>query len=329
MSTYTTPATRNRVAGRPALLALSLSVFAGAAAHAQEFRTITGEFNNAANPTWGAAGSLLIRCSAGAFYGGDGIGDMGGQGRVSARTVSNLVFNQPQMVFDDRGLTDMVWQWGQLLDHDLGLTKGAGVEPANIAVPSGDPWFDPKAEGNATIAFSRAVFQFTEGMPWREQPNELTHFIDASNVYGSDAFKAWWLREGVGGRMKVSAHSSGDLMPFGDGVVANDNGPFGADPTTMFVAGDIRSNEQSGLASIHTLWVREHNRLADALSAANPNWTDEDVYQRARSVVSALMQVITYNEFLPALLGDNALPNYSGYNPETNPSILNEFTASA
>jgi peroxidase len=330
MSIHSTPVTRERVAARAAPIALSLCMLAGAAANAQEYRTINGEFNNVDNPTWGAAGSLLVRCPAGAFYGGvKGTWEMGGENRASARMVSNLVFNQPQMVFDDRGLTDMVWQWGQLLDHDLGLTKGAGVEAANIPVPAGDPWFDPNNTGSATIAFSRAVFVFTEDMPWREQPNELTHFIDASNVYGSDPVKAWWLREGVGGRLKVSSHSSGDLMPFGDGVVDNDNGPFGSDPTTMFVAGDIRSNEQSGLASIHTLWVREHNRLADALAAANPSWTDEDVYQRARSVVSALMQVVTYNEFLPALLGDNALPNYSGYNPDVNPSILNEFTASA
>lgn len=330
MSTTTTPAPRARFAVRLGAVASALCVFAGTAANAQEFRTITGEFNNPDHPTWGAAGSILARCPAGAFYGPPTFTwEMGGDGRISAREVSNLVFAQPELVFDDRGLTDMVWQWGQFLDHDLGLTKGNSAEPAAIPVPAGDPWFDPKNTGTVTIDFGRADSVQTQEMPWREQPNELSHFIDASNVYGSDDFKAGWLREGVGGRLKVSSHSSGDLMPFGDGVVDNDNGPFGADPSTMFVAGDIRSNEQSGLAAMHTVWVREHNRLADALAAANPSWTDEEIYQRARSVVSALMQVITYNEFLPTLLGEGAMPSYAGYNPAVNPSILNEFTASA
>ncbi len=330
MSNAHAPSLRSRTRGRLRPVALSLCMLAGAAANAQEFRTITGEFNNIANPSWGAAGTILLRCPAGAFYGGvDQTWEMGGESRVSARMVSNLLFAQPELVFDERGLTDMVWQWGQFLDHDLDLTPGGPDEAADIAVPAGDPWFDPKNTGTATIHFTRAISQFTQDMPWREQPNIITHFIDASNVYASDTGKAWWLREGVGGRLKTSAHSSGELLPFGDGVVENDNGPFGADPTTMFVAGDIRCNEQSGLAAMHTLWVREHNRFADALAAANPAWSDEEVYQRARSVVSALMQVITYNEFLPALLGDNALPNYSGYDPEVNATILNEFSASA
>ncbi len=315
--------------GRFGSIALSLCLFAGAA-NAQEFRTITGEFNNLANPAWGSAGSMLLRCPAGAFYGGnDHTWEMGGENRVSARMVSNLVFAQPEMVFDDRGLTDMVWQWGQFLDHDLDLTPEGGNETVNITVPAGDPWFDPKNTGAATIHFTRAIYEHTPEMLWREQPNIITHYIDASNVYASDDGKAAWLREGVGGRLKTSAHASGDLLPFGDGIVDNDNGPFGADPTTMFVAGDIRCNEQSGLAAMHTLWMREHNRLADALAAANPAWSDEEIYQRARSVVSALVQVVTYNEFLPALLGESALPNYSGYDPNVNPTILNEFSASA
>ena len=64
---------------------------------------------------------------------------------------------------------------------------------------------------------------------------------------------------------------------------------------------------------MHTLFVREHNRLCREICAANSNLDGEEVYQRARKIVGALMQVITYNEFLPALLGQDAIPSYPGY----------------
>lgn len=38
------------------------------------------------------------------------------------------------------------------------------------------------------------------------------------------------------------------------------------------------------------------------------------------------MQVITYNEFLPALLGPNALPPYWHYDWNASPAIFNEFS---
>jgi hypothetical protein len=88
-------------------VALSLCLFAGTAAQAQEFRTITGEFNNPTNPLWGSAGTILERCPAGAFYGGvDQTWEMGGENRVSARMVSNFVFAQSELIFDDRALTN-------------------------------------------------------------------------------------------------------------------------------------------------------------------------------------------------------------------------------
>src|SRR5262249_13660970 len=76
----------------------------------------------------------------------------------------------------------------------------------------------------------------------------------------------------------------------------------------------------------HTLFLREHNRLADQFAAANPTWTDEQIYQAARRMVGAELEVIVYNEWIPALLGPGALPAYTGYNPNVNPGIANEFS---
>src|SRR5262249_19442825 len=96
-----------------------------------------------------------------------------------------------------------------------------------------------------------------------------------------------------------------------------------------FLAGDVRANENIELTSMHTLFVREHNRLADEIAAANPGLSDEEIYQRARAVVIAEIQVITYKEWLPALLGSGALSAYAGYDPTVNPGIANEFSTAA
>lgn len=62
-------------------------------------------------------------------------------------------------------------------------------------------------------------------------------------------------------------------------------------------------NEQLSLTAMHTLWMREHNRVAAELHRLNPGWKDEILYQEARRVVAAEFQHIAFNEFLPILLG--------------------------
>jgi peroxidase len=97
--------------------------------------------------------------------------------------------------------------------------------------------------------------------------------------------------------------------------------------TKWFVAGDIRANENPLLTSIHTLFVREHNRLCDQLAIENPGWTDEQLYQHSRKIVGGLMQAIIYEEWLPTL-GVHLDP-YTGYDPINELGIMNIFSAAA
>src|SRR5690606_3885112 len=128
-----------------------------------------------------------------------------------------------------------------------------------------------------------------DGIP-REQINQITSFIDGSNVYGSDAVRAAALRSFFGGQLKTSA---GNLLPYNESGIHN-AGPPPLSFDQYFLAGDIRANEQPGLTALHTLFVREHNRLAAEIAATqfagqdlSDAAVDEEIYQRARRIVIA------------------------------------------
>ena len=143
-------------------------------------------------------------------------------------------------------------------------------------------------------------------------------------VYGSDEVRADFLRTNDGtGKLKTSA---GDLMPFNTAGLPNDDD---SSNTSFFLAGDVRANEQVGLTAVHTLFVREHNRLAEEIAADDPGLSGDEIYEKARKIVGAQIQVITYNEFLPLLLGEGVLEPYSGYDDTVNASVSNEFAHAA
>lgn len=71
----------------------------------------------------------------------------------------------------------------------------------------------------------------------------------------------------------------------------------------LFDAGDIRVNENVILTSYHTIFVREHNRMTKVLLQINPSMDDEELFQAARNYVVGLLQKITFEDFLPILIG--------------------------
>ncbi len=307
-------------------LCVAFLVFISTQVNSQEYRTINGQNNNLSNPAWGMENGNIIRVTPVNYK--DGVSEIQDD-KPNARVISNKVFDQAANTEDILNLSDFVWVFGQFLDHDLSKVVGSN-EPILVTVPEDDEWFLP----GASIPLARSATIPGTGIDSpREYSNKITAFIDGSNVYGSNDATAHYLRTFNQGKLRTS---TGDLLPWNT-ITGEFNDPKDPDAPEMdndthsgsklFLAGDSRANENPLLTAMHTLFVREHNRICDEMVLANPNWSDETIYQSARKEVGAILQAITYYEWLPAT-GLN-IEEYTGYNPEVNPNITNLFSAAA
>ena len=291
--------------------------------------SFNGEGHNEDNVNAGATGSELINIAPLNYE--DGISAPAGSNRPDPRTISNAVAQQNGLVNSPQGLTNMVWAMGQFLDHDLSLTPAlsrqeaaAQGETMDIPIPLDDPYLNPGGVDGIVINLNRSAAIEDTGDSIdhpRQLPNEITAWIDGSNIYGSSDERAALLRSFAGGRLKTS---DGNLLPIDPGNNNDNPGPA----TELFIAGDVRANENVVLSSMHTLFVREHNRLADALASEHSDWTDERVFQRARQLNVAQFQHIVFEEYLPAILG-RSLDAYEGYDASINPGISRTFSTAA
>ncbi|KAA0189935.1 Heme binding peroxidase-like 3 [Hyalella azteca] len=322
-----------------------------------KFRTISGHCNNLLRPDYGRSNTVFARMLPAAY--GDGVSvprmhSVTGGLLPSPRTVSTNIhydISHPHARY-----TLMVMQFGQFLDHDLTFTplnKGfqnsildcrdcespqrVHPECLPITVDSNDPFFPSVNISSGRpfcIAFTRSLpGQQTLGP--REQINQNTAYLDASHIYGQELCEARELRTFNGGLLNTTAHPihGKALLPQVGG-----HPECKARSGMCFRSGDSRTSEQPGLAVIHTIFMREHNRIATELSQINGHWADERLYQESRRIVSGMWQHIVYNEFLPRVLGWNAMQLYSlrlkpeGYSTDyepCNPGILNEFASAA
>ena len=296
----------------------------------EPYRTIDGTCNNRSRQSridWGATDIQLYRTMLPQYGSQDHYNAMGGEYRVSPREISNVLCDQDGDVPSEDNLSSFVFTWGQFLDHDIDLTPEGNTEYEPIPIPSNEPLF------TSDIHFFRSEIYGSTGQgDYRQQTNLITSYIDASNVYGSDEDRASWLRTFSNGKLKTS---TGDLLPFNttDGEYDSDidpNAPSmagdGGGTNKTFVAGDVRAAEQPGLTSLHTLFVRQHNKVCDDLVRQGVR-DDEEIYQRARKEVGAIIQSITYNEFLPAL-GIN-LGTRGRYSDRIQADISNLFATAA
>ena len=319
-----------------------------------QFRTIDGTCNNLDQPLLGASNTDFRRLLPSQYEDNVSVpvghdqqvnGDPFGAPWPSARLVSATVIGDlPRL---STALTHIFMLWGQFVDHDLDLFAEFEEEECEescefeetcpfcfpITVPPTDPNFGEATENEGDcLPLARSVGSCMRPLNSkfemaREQINQLTHYQDASNVYGSIQEEAESLRLFSGGLLRQGGRTDSLKGNLPVGPELSDSGaPF-------FVAGDVRANEHVALTVMHTIWLREHNRIVRELAELNPCWDDERLYQEGRKIVGALMQVITYKEFLPLFFGDEGFKTfigpYSGYKSNVEASVPNSFATAA
>jgi len=143
-----------------------------------EYRNLDGTGNNKVNVKFGVAGQPLVRMAPARYNNDDGcsLNDLNGT-RPNPRTVSNVIFNQPESIPNESCLSNIFWDWGQFIDHDITLT-GTSTDSQDIAsinVPNNNDPLYP------VIPFVRSASvpdrEHCDSEHPREQINILTPFI--------------------------------------------------------------------------------------------------------------------------------------------------------
>ncbi|XP_060704026.1 myeloperoxidase-like isoform X1 [Hemiscyllium ocellatum] len=334
------------------------------------YRTINGQCNNRNNPLLGAAFTPLKRWLAPEYEDGITIPRGSKKGLLYSgfplplvRHVSNKIRNFLNYETPlDFKYSQFLMQWGQWIDHDLSLTlmSGKGDVDCGTSCSKEAPCFPIEIpqddhrimDPNGCLSFFRSAPACVTrqsakrfgNLHTREQLNGITAFIDGSMVYGSTKAQANLLRDQTSnlGRLRVNeAFTDNGLehLPFMNVSMnpcaqsrcqtVDDDHP----DIPCFIAGDKRANEHIRVTVLHTIFVREHNRLARELKKLNPHWSGERIYQEARKIIAAIHQIITYRDYLPKIIGPRAmrkyLPKYRSYNSSIDPSIKNAFATAA
>ena len=322
------------------------------------YRTHDGSCNNLHNVLWGKSFQPFNRLLSPDY--GDGIDSprlsSRGAPLPNPRIISFTL--SPETKSLSKYFTHLLMQWGQFVDHDMTRTaiqrtfNGRGISCCNkefernpkllhpaclpIDVPVDDPFYSK---------FSSTCMSFVRSAPApssmcnigpREQLNQDTPFLDAGMIYGSTEESARDLRTMEGGKLRVSIVDGRDFLPQTD-TIENCNIPPDSG-LKCFLAGDNRVNMQVSLVTVQALFLRHHNRLTDQLAKLNPSWDDETLYEEARRIVAAQIQHITYNEYLPLIIGKRVMEAFDLtlshepadiYDATINPQILSGFSSAA
>ncbi|EFO27644.2 hypothetical protein LOAG_00844 [Loa loa] len=333
------------------------------------YRTYDGQCNNEIHIMWGASQTHFRRLLPPIYENGFNT-PVGwnpdklyfGYRKPNARSVSNKLLGTDHIT-PHKTYSAMLMQWGQFIDHDLDFIATAVSRQAfatgaicNRTCEQLNPCFniplthdDPRMLANPQypcIEFERSSAVCGSGetsliyrhVTYREQMNTITSYIDASGIYGSTEEDAYDLRDlsPDRGLLRYDMVSSTNkpYLPFerDSSVDCRRNRTLDY-PVRCFLAGDFRANEQLGLTTMHTIFMREHNRLAVQIANLNPNLDGETVFHETRKIVGAELQHITFHYWLPKVLGekqfDKLIGAYKEYQPLLDATISNAFATAA
>ncbi|CAB3250755.1 unnamed protein product [Arctia plantaginis] len=320
-----------------------------------KYRTFDGSCNNPVRSSWGQAMTGYKRLLHPKYA--DGIEEprraLNHKALPSARAISTKLTSNLDEINHEKTIAVAVWS--QFIYHDLVHTPvrrtihtnqqirccdndGFPLSPRYIhpscmpiTVPHDDPFY--KDQYVSCMEYTRSVTTYRGDCTFgaAEQMNQATHFLDGSNIYGTNSRDAAALREKTGGLLKTSRIEDEEHMPLAINpmekcLVENNS-------ATCFHTGDSRANSHPWLTSMYAVWVREHNRIARNLADLNSEWNSDKLYHETRRIVIAEMQHITYKFWLPALTGktfDELYDSYdAGFNFDVDPTITNSFATAA
>ncbi|MFP5384460.1 MAG: peroxidase family protein [Bacteriovoracia bacterium] len=178
--------------------------------------------------------------------------------------------------------------WIQFMTHDwFSHGKNEEVDPFFLPLHANDP-FKQKDMMVLRTKFDRTRSERDKVLPVTFT-NEVTHWWDGSQVYGSDI------------------ETSNKLRTFKDGLLkVNEKGLLPTDSDGIELAG-FKDNWWVGLSLMHHLFTLEHNAIAKHLKNAHPGWNDEKLFHTARMVNAALIAKIHTIEWTPAILPNKHL----------------------
>uniref|UniRef100_A0A3B4WRT4 Thyroid peroxidase n=1 Tax=Seriola lalandi dorsalis TaxID=1841481 RepID=A0A3B4WRT4_SERLL len=328
-----------------------------------KYRSISGICNNRQNPLWGAANTHLVRWLPAEYEDGESEPKGWNQGRLHNGFQLPLViykihvdkhyFSQTanETVTNDDLYSQMLVEWGQYIDHDITFTPqstspspfltftdcSSTCENHNSLSTFCLPFCMPFQRSTSVcyLNFTSDIIQALQ----RQQMNAITSFMDASVVYGHTPKMERLLRDlsGFNGKLSVNKQfkdpKGRPYLPFVASLPSKCLQDPQGERVECFSAGDTRANEGLPLTSLHTLWLREHNRIAEALRRMNDHWSPEIIYQETRKIIGALHQIITMRDYVPKIIGPESFEHYigpyGGYDPTTNPSASNVFATAA
>lgn len=234
---------------------------------------------------------------------------------ANARTLSNTVFADGDVppTPELRGLSSLSISILQFVLNDISGPAWDGTY-YEVPVPAGDPFFSTPANISVPDWITAADGQ---GCPNPIMASN-TPYLDLSNVYGVDPTRlALQLRAGRGGRMLLDP--SNGLLPYDDETVGS-----------PFLMADPRDGITADLVALHTLLVRNHNSWAARVANIHADWTDDQLFWKARQLNVAEWQHMLFHEWLPALLGSEAptpRSSLTAYNPALVPAVRLEVAA--
>ncbi|KAF5602854.1 uncharacterized protein FSUBG_7494 [Fusarium subglutinans] len=205
------------------------------------------------------------------------------------RAVSNAFFKRKKKIYYDH--TPLLLGLIEFIMHDVTYSKDSIDEFIEVPMPDDEEIFSL----NTTLKVPRTASMLGTGTSRsnpRENVNMATTWLDISSLYGSSSDVAHRLRSKVDGKLltqevqPTGTRSKASYLPFNTMGIPTNTRP-GVEPEEIFAGGDPRTNEDWLLLGIHTLLLREHNRLCDILRKQKPTWDDEQLYQTVRLIMSA------------------------------------------